>query len=129
MADDEDDGVHRLEGTSEVQGGLIIKKKSTTTPSASTPRASLLGLDKLAASKREDKNRLMSFNQDDGDDIKKGDDSGSKGSRNYRVGNEETPTYTGGLSEEARERMVQRLQKYVFLCICTCHSARKLIAT
>lgn len=113
MADDEDDGVHRLEGISEVQGGLIIKKKSTT-PNISTPRASLLGLDKLAASKREEKNRLMSFNQDDGDDIKKGDVSGSTGSRNYRVGNEETPTYTGGLSEEARERMVQRLQKYEF---------------
>ncbi|XP_077420453.1 pre-mRNA-splicing factor ATP-dependent RNA helicase PRP16 isoform X2 [Vanacampus margaritifer] len=58
---DDDDSMHRLEGTdSKVQvGGLIVKKKSAAAEHhvfrAPTPRTSLLGLDLLAAQKRKER--------------------------------------------------------------------------
>lgn len=111
--DDDDDGVHRLDGTSEEKGGLIIKKK---TPSFKVPQPSLLGLDKLAAAKRrekEDAARRISFNMRD-ESHREEDDTNtkekhSKESRKFRVPNVETPTYTGGITELARERLLERL--------------------
>ncbi|CAH1638899.1 unnamed protein product [Spodoptera littoralis] len=109
---EEDENLHRLAGSSgDAPGGLIIKKKD---PPAEFQFAkpSLLGLDKLAAAKRK-QNRLISFqddtNEDDGDDNKS--EASSSKERKYRKHNEETPTYTGGISEQARERMLERLQK------------------
>lgn len=107
-----EENLHRLEGSSgDAPGGLIIKKKDKPAD-FQFARPSLLGLDKLAAAKRK-QNRLISFQNeendaDDPDD--KSDNSGTK-ERKYRRHNEETPTYTGGLSEQARERMLERLQK------------------
>lgn len=109
---EEDENLHRLEGTSgDAPGGLIIKKKE---PPAEFQFAkpSLLGLDKLAAAKRK-QNRLISF-QDDSNEIDAVDDitdAGGSKERKYRKHNEETPTYTGGISEQARERMIERLQR------------------
>lgn len=57
----DDDAIHRLEGYDPDNqiGGLIIKKKSATDDQhifrAPAPKASLLGLDKLAAQKRKEK--------------------------------------------------------------------------
>ncbi|KAF9811226.1 hypothetical protein SFRURICE_002595, partial [Spodoptera frugiperda] len=109
---EEDENLHRLAGSSgDAPGGLIIKKKD---PPAEFQFAkpSLLGLDKLAAAKRK-QNRLISFqddtNEDDGEDSKS--EASSSKERKYRKHNEETPTYTGGISEQARERMLERLQK------------------
>lgn len=111
--EDEDDGVHRLPGTSDVQGGLIIKKKSNP-EEAKTPRSSLLGLDKLAAALKNDKSRLISFGRDEDEDEDEGEENATTGEfqrRRYRQPHEETPTYTGGLTEEAKQRMLERMQK------------------
>ncbi|KAK4876670.1 hypothetical protein RN001_009176 [Aquatica leii] len=108
---EEDDGVHRLEGTSGQKGGLIIKKK---TPSFKVPQPSLLGLDKLAAAKRlekEDAARKISFKIDDEDNLDDSNDTTKqlKEKRKFRSPNVETPTYTGGITELARERLLERL--------------------
>lgn len=105
---DDDDGVHRLEGISDQKGGLIVKKKP---PTFKVPQTSLLGLDKLAEKKRrerEDAERKRSFSMDEEDG--EGDGGSVKNKqRKYRTPQEETPTYTGGISQEARERLIQRL--------------------
>ncbi|KAF5294947.1 hypothetical protein FQR65_LT10660 [Abscondita terminalis] len=108
---DEDDGVHRLEGTHGQKGGLIVKKK---TPSFKVPQASLLGLDKLAAAKRrekEDAARKISFHIDEHDSSLDTNEiiKHSKEKRKFRAPNVETPTYTGGITELARERLIERL--------------------
>lgn len=109
---EEDENLHRLEGSSgDAPGGLILKKKEAP-GEFQFAKPSLLGLDKLAAAKRK-QNRLISFqddNTEDDVDANKSEASGSK-ERKYRRHNEETPTYTGGISEQARERMLERLQK------------------
>ncbi|CAH2091491.1 unnamed protein product [Euphydryas editha] len=109
---DNEENVHRLEGTSsDLPCGLIIKKKDKP-PDFQFAKPSLLGLDKLAAAKRK-QNRLISFQNDENDAVDSQDKEEATGSkdRKYRRHNEETPTYTGGLSEQARERMLERLQK------------------
>ena len=57
--------LHRLDGISGGVGGLIVKKKETSTQDDTrnssgfkSPKASILGLDKLAAAKR---NQQVSF--------------------------------------------------------------------
>ena len=58
---DDDDSMHRLEGTDPGAqvGGLIVKKKNAASEQhvfrAPTPRTSLLGLDLLAAQKRKER--------------------------------------------------------------------------
>ncbi|CAH0398582.1 unnamed protein product [Chilo suppressalis] len=111
MSDDET-SLHRLEGTSgDAPGGLIIKKKDKPAE-FQFAKPSLLGLDKLAAAKRK-QNRLISFQDDANEDENAASksDSDSTKERKYRKHNEETPTYTGGISEQARERMLERLQR------------------
>lgn len=106
---EDDESLHRLEGTSgDAPGGLIIKKKDQSAE-FQFAKPSLLGLDKLAAAKRK-QNRLISF-QDDSDEGDDKPESPEGKERKYRKHNEETPTYTGGISEEARERMLERLQR------------------
>ncbi|CAH2243092.1 jg14113 [Pararge aegeria aegeria] len=110
--EDNDENLHRLEGSSsDAPCGLIIKKKDRP-PDFQFARPSLLGLDKLAASKRR-QNRLISFQneENDGEDSDETETPSGEKDRKYRKHNEETPTYTGGLSEQARERMLERLQK------------------
>lgn len=112
---EEDDNIHRLEGTSSNEkGGLIVKKKP---PTFKVPQTSLLGLDKLAAAKRrekEDAARKMSFTlDDDGDNYENNKSTNDKkegNTRKFRAQQEETPTYTGGISEEARNRLLERLK-------------------
>ncbi|XP_047535072.1 pre-mRNA-splicing factor ATP-dependent RNA helicase PRP16 [Vanessa atalanta] len=109
---DNEENLHRLEGTSsDGPSGLIIKKKDKP-PDFQFAKPSLLGLDKLAAAKRK-QNRLISFQNEEieGEDTDNKEDAAGIKDRKYRRHNEETPTYTGGLSEQARERMLERLQK------------------
>ncbi|XP_017782578.1 PREDICTED: pre-mRNA-splicing factor ATP-dependent RNA helicase PRP16 [Nicrophorus vespilloides] len=78
---DDDDDVHRLEGSSNEKGGLIVKKK---TPTFKVPQVSLLGLDKLAQKKRKEKEdaaRKMSFSIDEEDGH---DDSSVRSKETYR---------------------------------------------
>ncbi|XP_063535464.1 pre-mRNA-splicing factor ATP-dependent RNA helicase PRP16-like [Cydia strobilella] len=106
---DSEENLHRLEGTSgDAVGGLIIKKKDNPAD-FQFARPSLLGLDKLAASKRK-QNRLISFQEDENEEDDKPATSGVK-ERKYRKHNEETPTYTGGISEAAVLRQLERTQR------------------
>ncbi|XP_063382191.1 pre-mRNA-splicing factor ATP-dependent RNA helicase PRP16-like [Cydia fagiglandana] len=106
---DNEENLHRLEGTSgDTVGGLIIKKKDQPAE-FQFARPSLLGLDKLAAAKRK-QNRLISFQQDENEEDEKPATSGVK-ERKYRKHNEETPTYTGGISEAAVLRQLERTQR------------------
>ncbi|XP_028030585.1 pre-mRNA-splicing factor ATP-dependent RNA helicase PRP16 isoform X3 [Bombyx mandarina] len=108
MADPEEN-VHRLEGTSgDTPGGLIIRQKDKPAD-FQFAKPSLLGLDKLAAAKRK-QNRLISFQNEENEDEGTNVDNVVK-ERKYRKHNEETPTYTGGISEQARERLIERMQK------------------
>lgn len=108
-----DESVHRLEGTQNEKGGLIVKKKP---PTFKVPQPSKLGLDKLAAAKRKEKEetaRKMSFTIEENDNSDEASpsvkDKSAKDSRKFRSPQEETPTYTGGISKEARDRLMERL--------------------
>ncbi|XP_030382002.1 pre-mRNA-splicing factor ATP-dependent RNA helicase PRP16 [Scaptodrosophila lebanonensis] len=138
--DDEDAEMHRLEGTAgqEVRGGLVLKKPKDSAPGSSfkVPQGSLLGLDKLAAKRRlekESSQRLISFHDNEYDDLagsaspqvntpaaastsefafKKPDTkSFEKLSRQLREHKDETPSHTGGVSEKARERLREHIHR------------------
>uniref|UniRef100_A0A1A9VNH9 RNA helicase n=1 Tax=Glossina austeni TaxID=7395 RepID=A0A1A9VNH9_GLOAU len=141
MGDCEDTSIHLLEGTigKEMHGGLILKKTSSSDDNNKfkIPKPSILGLDKLAAQKRkerEESQRLISFKAGDGDDgidsdnvakdnalttarasefaFKKPDtQSFQKISRQLRIHKDETPSHTGGVSEKARERLREHLKR------------------
>ncbi|CAD7090916.1 unnamed protein product [Hermetia illucens] len=125
---DEDPSIHRLEGSSSTSGGLVVKKDKNDS-TFKVPKPSLLGLDKLAAQRRkerEDAKRLISFRDTEFDDkegsstprpagdvtFKKPDlESFHKLSRQLREPKPETPSHTGGVSDKARDRMSHHLQK------------------
>lgn len=73
---DDDDSMHRLEGTDPAAqvGGLIVKKKSAASEPhvfrAPTPRTSLLGLDLLAAQKRKERESKEQADGNDGNSKK-----------------------------------------------------------
>ncbi|XP_048461924.1 pre-mRNA-splicing factor ATP-dependent RNA helicase PRP16 [Rhincodon typus] len=128
----DDDSLHRLEGSDPGNqvGGLIIKKKIATDDQhifrAPAPKTSLLGLDKLAAQKRKEreekeeeekkKSKVSSYKdwaegkEDFGSDEESVDKVGRRGKkeRYYRTSGSETPSHTGGVSEEFKERHRQR---------------------
>ncbi|XP_064538400.1 pre-mRNA-splicing factor ATP-dependent RNA helicase PRP16 [Drosophila montana] len=138
---EDDAGVHRLEGTmvQEQRGGLVLKRpKDSSSASGSggsfkVPQGSLLGLDKLAAKRRAEKaraERLISFQDSEYDDggtpssapnattpasefaFKKPDTkSFEKLSRQLREHKDETPSHTGGVSDKARERLREHIQR------------------
>uniref|UniRef100_A0A670INN1 Pre-mRNA-splicing factor ATP-dependent RNA helicase PRP16 n=1 Tax=Podarcis muralis TaxID=64176 RepID=A0A670INN1_PODMU len=104
--------LHRLEGLEpETQvGGLLIKKKSAAEEQhvfkIPAPRTSLLGLDLLAAQKRREREE-----KDNGAEDRKSSRKDSpllSLSRHYRSARVETPSHTGGVSEEFWERSRQR---------------------
>ncbi|CAH0389215.1 unnamed protein product [Bemisia tabaci] len=125
MAED----IYRLEGNNEEKGGLIIKKKPdpNATFKFKVPQTSLLGLDRLADVKRkereslikdaEKKSKLKSYadSDDEGQDIEASPSPHSipkkDEKRHYRPALDETPTHTGGISQEAKERLENRLRK------------------
>lgn len=104
MSSQPDENVHRLEQSGPSTGGLVIKKKDVDGV-FKVPKPSMLGLDRLAAEKRKERDeqkRLISFKTNEHDD----DDDGSstprnepktpgadqKQSRHYRSSNVETPS-------------------------------------
>lgn len=124
---DDDSEMHRLEGSTPERGGLFIKKVKKE-GSFIIPKPSLLGLDKLAVTRRkerEESKRLISFKDSEHDDADgapstpRGDtnfktpdlSSEHKLNRQYRESKVETPSYTGGVSNKARERLVEKLDK------------------
>lgn len=122
MSEEDDASVHRLEASGPVTGGLVVKKKDSDSSTFKVPKVSLLGLDRLAAQKRkerEDQNRLISFKDNEYDDdasehktIKTPEHSGvHKLSRHYRELKDETPSHGGGVSDKARDRLAERSEK------------------
>lgn len=128
---DDDPTVHRLEASGPATGGLVIKKSTDSDASNfKVPKPSLLGLDRLAAQKRkerEDQNRLISFKDNEYDDDTGGlsaagtpDHSAQKTpdlssvhklNRQYRELRTETPSHTGGVSDKARDRLAKLSEK------------------
>lgn len=121
---DDDPSVHRLEGTTPSKGGLVLKKPKSEETKFKVPQMSILGLDKLAAQRRKEREegeRLISFKETDNDDtsgtqqnsVFKTPDSESfhKLNRQIRQPKDETPTYTGGVSDLARNRLIEHLTK------------------
>ncbi|TRY79169.1 hypothetical protein TCAL_09988 [Tigriopus californicus] len=122
------DSIHRLEAT-QMRGGLVImKKKSTedtptdktsslfTQPSAPT---SMLGLDRLAAQREKERQEMVEKLKEKEREIenKRREEEereafkrskAREGERRLRAPQEETPTYTGGVSLAAKERQRRR---------------------
>lgn len=123
---------HHLAGSGNETGGLIKKKKSNEVDKKSKegefkkPSGSLLGLDVLARRKREQReaeeggkfttkrpkydrdNKREQYDSDLRISFGKSDTSKE---RRYRAPLQETPTHTGGVSEEAMERMHHRMKR------------------
>lgn len=105
--DDESDGVFRLEGSSGAQkGGLVIMKKGPASDSnqhefkqpSAVARQSLLGLDKLASIKRAEAAASASDK----------DEHQQRNRRQYRDRQDETPSHTGGVSNDYVKKMKDR---------------------
>lgn len=132
---------HRLAGSgSSEAGGLILKSSKPKTSDGAEakssdhlfkrPSASLLGLDRLARKKREEReadqanfmekkprtqSSLLSSSKDADSSVRisfgkssRSSDGGAK-DRKYRGPLVETPSHTGGVSEEALRKMQSRL--------------------
>lgn len=126
---------HRLEGSSGEHGGLIVKNKQGNISGSDDdvfkkPSTSLLGLDRLAKRKKEEREAELGFSEKkprihgsaELSDIRNSDssirvsfgksskltDAGAK-ERKYRSTQEETPSHTGGVSAEALQRIHSRL--------------------
>ncbi|CAI9735424.1 pre-mRNA-splicing factor ATP-dependent RNA helicase PRP16-like [Octopus vulgaris] len=110
----DDESIHRLEGSSEKVGGLVVMKKSPSSIDSSfkfqKPGVSLLGLDRLAAQKRK---------VHDHGDTEESKEKGSKGNieeirskshkdRHYRAPRDETPSHPGGVNTVAKEKIKSR---------------------
>lgn len=103
MSSNDEDGLNRLAGSAPSTGGLVIKKKSDDAV-FKVPKPSQLGLDRLAAQlrrEREEQKRLISFKATDHDDDDatgapqqepKTPGAEQKQSRQYRASNVETPS-------------------------------------
>ena len=115
-----------LEGLNESQskGGLIIRKKPVTGDEDSSSGfklpsgPSLLGLDKLAAAKDRERKakeaeiaRKRQLDDEDQARREKFIKKTEKGERHFREPRIETPSHTGGVSEEARRREHERRGK------------------
>lgn len=120
----------KLEGSTETTGGLIIKKTASK-HKFEAPKTSMLGLQKLAQEKRKEKEQLLredtkkskitserSRTEDYDNDNERSNARFGAGSReqreksrHYRSHVEDTPTYTGGVSNEAREKQLRRMER------------------
>lgn len=131
----DDPSIHRLEGSGTETGGLVLKKKDKNSDATTfkIPKPSLLGLDRLAAEKRkerEESKRLISFKDSEYDDISASPrselhssettssslrtpdlSSVHKLNRQFREQQDETPSHSGGVSDTARNRLAERNEK------------------
>ncbi|KAJ3050328.1 DEAH-box RNA helicase prp16 [Rhizophlyctis rosea] len=114
----------RLESSTPQRGGLLIRQGGKTNDDphvfkAPAPRGSVLGLDRLAEEKRREKQareaeesrsdgakrQKLSTSSDWDADGPSFSNTGSRRQGHYRSRREETPSFGGGLSTPARERM------------------------
>ena len=122
----------RLEGTRSVVGGLILKQGNNKKTNQS-PKESVLGLQKLAEEKRKrkieedyDKTKRLKDGSsnctadewEDGSDdlegrgrVSSGSGESKSKSRHYRSSLVETPSHTGGVNEEIREKQLRRFER------------------
>ncbi|GBM31022.1 Pre-mRNA-splicing factor ATP-dependent RNA helicase PRP16 [Araneus ventricosus] len=102
--------IHRLEGSNDQVGGLIIKKKSDDDAlfKVPAPKKSLLGLDVLAEKRRKEQ---LSENKQKVSLSKKYDEHDESRKKKYRSSHDETPTYTGGVSKEYLKRVYERQRR------------------
>ena len=127
----DDSSSDRLEGTRSMVGGLILKGNSKKT--TQSPKGGVLGLQKLAEEKRKRKleedgeetkkikapssNRGANHWEDSNDDLEgrarlsSGRKDFKSKSRHYRSGLVETPSHTGGVDEEIRQKQLRRLER------------------
>ncbi|GFT90482.1 pre-mRNA-splicing factor ATP-dependent RNA helicase PRP16 [Nephila pilipes] len=100
--------IHRLEGSTNETGGLIIKKKSTDDGifKVPAPKKSLLGLDVLAEKRRQEKASEDKFSRS-----RKHEEVDEHHRKKYRSSRDETPTYTGGVSKEYLKRIHGRQKR------------------
>lgn len=112
MSEDADPDLYRLEGETNQTGGLIIRKK-VSDHTFKKPQASILGLDKLAERKRrENSQEPNSVRSSPSPSTSRSPDHISDPKeRKYRLHEEETPTHTGGVNSEARQRLEDRLSR------------------
>ncbi|NXV65572.1 PRP16 helicase, partial [Molothrus ater] len=128
-----EESLHRLSGTgpSGEAGGLVLRARGAEQHvfKAPAPRVSLLGLDVLAAQKRRERqeeaaggkrSRVASYKdweegrdeagsaEEEEEDEANRSDRRARRNRHYRSVHVETPSYTGGVSEEFLERSRQR---------------------
>jgi pre-mRNA-splicing factor ATP-dependent RNA helicase DHX38/PRP16 len=125
----------RLEGSTEMVGGLMIKKGNSKHKFERPAKGSLLGLQELAEEKRKEKEELLrddakksklsvvGSNSEDWEYDNDQDNDKSKAlftssnrdnkdkSRHYRTHIEDTPSHTGGVSNEAREKQLRRMER------------------
>lgn len=103
----EDPGIYELKGTdgNDQVGGLIIMKKKPSDHTFKKPLLpSILGLDKLADKKRNEEEPERSSSS-------KRSSKKEHDKRKYRAPQDETPTHTGGVDREAKERLERRLKR------------------
>ncbi|CAL1270973.1 unnamed protein product [Larinioides sclopetarius] len=102
--------IHRLEGSNDQVGGLIIKKKSDDDAlfKVPAPKKSLLGLDVLAEKRKKEQ---LSENKQKVSPSRKYDDRDESRKKKYRSSHDETPTYTGGVSKEYLKRVHERQKR------------------
>ncbi|KAG8230357.1 hypothetical protein J437_LFUL000628 [Ladona fulva] len=122
--EEDDPEIYRLEGSKSEVGGLIIKKKpnqNDNTFKVPPPRQSLLGLDKLAALRKKEreeeflqleKTKQLACSEDnDEKDKEELQKKKRHNDRHYRELRVETPTHTGGITDEARRRLVEHMKR------------------
>lgn len=106
MAEDQD--LYRLEGETNQTGGLILRKKASD-HTFKKPQPSILGLDKLAERKRRENSQEPGSPSSSPSTSRTPDHDEVHKERKYRLHKEETPTHTGGVNTEARQRLEDRL--------------------
>ncbi|RZF39395.1 hypothetical protein LSTR_LSTR000916 [Laodelphax striatellus] len=127
-ANEEEEDIYQLRGSNEQKGGLIIKKKQAPGSSIQfkVPKPSLLGLDKLAAQRRKEKeesvereikkSKISSYKEEEEIELDesphRSEHKKKEKDRYFRKVGDETPTYTGGLSKEAKKRLEERNRRH-----------------
>ena len=118
----ESKGGYLLAGSAEEEEGGLVTAKPSKEQEFKKPGVSLLGLDVLARKKRDESNRAVQQGRssserrkdeaaDEKDDVPYFDSRisfGKSRERQYRVQQSETPSHTGGVSEEAVKRSRER---------------------
>lgn len=106
--------VSRLDGSSDMLGGLIVKKSDKNTSKSLSTGSSRLGLQKLAEAKRKEREleeemtvKKSKSNTWEDDDYG-GERTSSSKHRHYRSKMVETPSHPGGVSNVYKEKKQQR---------------------